>query len=174
MMMARLIPFGKHPMAAVGQDRFFFASGDTWEIQVFSPDGTLSGLIRWDRDLQPVQGSDVTAFIEARVEAAESPAQAQEIRQQYTEMPTPEFKPAFAGMTVDARGFLWVERYGGVGADPPEFDIFDPEGRLVGFAALPEDAEILEIGNEYILALFRDELGIEYVRMYGLQRPAGS
>ena len=172
MMMARLIPFGKFPMAAVGGDRFFFASGDSWEIREYSADGTLSQLIRWDRDRRPVEGGDLRAFIEARVEAAEDPTQAQEIRQQYADMPAADFMPAFAGITVDARGFLWVERYRVPEEGLPEFDILDPEGRVVGFASLPEEADVLEIGDDYILALYRDELEIEYVRVYRLQRPS--
>ena len=27
-----------------------------------------------------------------------------------------------------------------------------------------------EIGEDYVLGLWRDELGVEYVRMYGLER----
>ncbi|MFH1764845.1 MAG: hypothetical protein ABIF09_11690, partial [Gemmatimonadota bacterium] len=31
-MMARLIPFGKHAMQTVGPERFYYASGDRWEV----------------------------------------------------------------------------------------------------------------------------------------------
>jgi hypothetical protein len=172
-MMARLVPFGKFPMAAVGGDRFYFGSGDTWEIREYSPDGVLRKLIRWDKPLRPVESEDLSRFIEAQVEDAEDPTQAQELRQQYADMPSPDFMPAFAGLSVDAMGYLWVERYRGPGEDEPEFDIFDTQGRLVGYAALPEDADVLEIGENHILALYRDELGIEFVRMFAFHQPEG-
>ncbi len=172
-MMARLVPFGKFPMAAVGGNRFYFGSGDSWEIREYSPEGALRQLIRWDKPLRPVESEDLSRFIESQVEDAEDPTQAQEIRQQYAEMPSPDFMPAFAGLSVDAMGYLWVERYRGPGEDIPEFDIFDSQGHLAGYAALPEDADVLQIGDDYILALYRDELGIEFVRMFAFHRPEG-
>lgn len=174
MMMARLIPFGKHPMAAVGSDHLYFSSGDRWEIQAFSRDGKLARLIRWDRPPRPVEASDVDVFVEDQVANAQDPGQAQDIRQQYREMPVPDVMPRFAGITVDALGYLWVERYRTSLEPTPVFDILDPEGRLVGRASLPEDADLMEIGEDYVLALYRDELDIEYVRMYHLRRPVGN
>ncbi|MFH1762949.1 MAG: hypothetical protein ABIF09_02040 [Gemmatimonadota bacterium] len=42
----------------------------------------------------------------------------------------------------------------------------------MGRATLPPVSEILEIGEDYILALHRDELEVEYVRLFSLHRPA--
>jgi len=174
MMMARLIPFGKHPMAAVGANHLYFSSGDLWEIQAYSRDGVLNRLIRWDRPPRPVESQDVELFVEDQVENAQDPSQAQDIRQQYREMPVPDFMPPFASITVDAEGYLWVERYRTPEETTPVFDIFDPGGRLVGRGTLPEDADVLEIGEGFVLVLYRDELDIEYVRMYDLRRPGPS
>ncbi len=45
-MSARLIPFGRYAMQTVGPDRFYYASGDLWEIQAFDSAGELRRLIR--------------------------------------------------------------------------------------------------------------------------------
>lgn len=64
-----------------------------------------------------------------------------------------------------------MERYRTPGEEPTVYDILDPEGRLVGWVFLPDQLDILEIGQDYILGLYRDELEVEYVRMYRLHRP---
>ena len=74
----------------------------------------------------------------------------------------------------DLFGYLWVESYRVPGDDPLSYDVFDPEGRLVGQATLPDDMEILEIGRDYLLTLFRDELEVEHIRLYPLRRPEGT
>ena len=51
------------------------------------------------------------------------------------------------------------------------WSVFDPEGRLVGSLDMPDGVEVLEIGENYLLGLYRDEFEVEYVRAYGLTRP---
>jgi hypothetical protein len=170
-MSASLIPFGKYSMSAVGPRHLFIGSGDSHEIQVRDPSGALVRVIRWNRALVPVTEANLAAYVEERAAEAVDENAARTIRQNLAEMPVPDHMPAFAGLSADALGYLWVETYDGPGDELPSYDIFDPEGRMVGGATLPEDMEILEIGEDHLLALFRDELEVEYVRLYDLQRP---
>jgi hypothetical protein len=89
-------------------------------------------------------------------------------------MPVPDFMPAFAGLHADVLGYLWVDEYRRPGDDTPVFDILDPDGALVGRTTLPAVSEILEIGEDYILALHRDELEVEYVELFSLHRSANN
>jgi hypothetical protein len=170
-MAARLIPFGKYAMAAVSPDRLLFGSGDSYEILAYDPSGRLLEVFRRDREPVPVAGSDLDAYIEERAADAEDENAARETRQSFADMPVPDFMPAFAGLESDAFGYLWAEAYRRPGEEGASFDIFDPQGALVGKVVLPEWVEILEIGRDYVLGLFRDELDVEYVRLYRLQRP---
>lgn len=169
-MSARLIPFGKHAMATAAPDRMYFGSGDSWEIQGYGLDGRLNRLIRLDRELLPVTGDLMAAHLRAEEAEAVDEAQAREIRQGIEEMPIPDFLPAFASLHSDKVDHLWVERSRGPEDSPPTFDIFNPEGTLVGLASLPADLSVLEIGDDYLLGLFRDELEVEYLRLYPLRR----
>ena len=170
-MMARLIPFGKHAMQAAGSDRFYYASGDRWEIQAFDPVGELREVIRLHRNPVPVRAEDLAALIQEEIDQASDPSEAPDIRAGFEEMPVPDAMPALAGLHADALGYLWVERYRRPGDETPVFDILDPGGGLVGWAALPSGGEVLEIGPDYVLTLQRDQLEVEYVRLFGLQRP---
>jgi len=169
-MSARLIPFGKYAMAAVAPDRMYFGSGDSWEIQGYGVDGRLNRLIRLDREILPVTGGLVEAHVQKEVAEATDQAEIREIRQGIEEMPLPDFLPSFAGLNTDKDEYLWVERSRGPGDPIPVFDIFSPGGALVGLASLPADLSVLEIGKDYLVGLFRDELEVEYLRLYPLQR----
>jgi hypothetical protein len=170
-MMARLIPFGKHAMQAVAPDRFYYASGDLWEIQAFDPAGELRRLIRFARDPMPVRSEDLEALIQEEIAELGEPSEAPGVRAAYEEMPVPDVMPALAGLHADALGYLWVEEYRRPGDDTPVFDILDPDGAHVGRVTLPEGMEILEVGDDYLLALYQDELGVEYVKVLTLLRP---
>jgi hypothetical protein len=173
-MMARGVPFGKHPMAAVGRGGFFFGSGDEWEIQLYSPEGELKRIIRLDRERRPVGNQDLENFIAAQVDEVGDPSEVQALRNLYADMPIPDFMPVFERLVTDSRGDLWVERFRAPGNSTPEFDILDSQGRIMGWARLPEEAVVLDIGEDYVLALYRDDLGVEYVKQYHLDRPMGS
>ena len=49
-------------------------------------------------------------------------------------------------------------------------DVFGPDGVYLGTVKLPHDIDVMEIGADYVLGVARDELGVEYVQVYGLER----
>ena len=96
---------------------------------------------------------------------------------------------------LDDEGFLWVRRLP-VGDDegrrwdvpaPPDYeepsgwvvwlssglhDVFRPDGVYLGTMRLPQGFDVMEIGSDYVLGVARDEMGVEYVQVYGLERGA--
>ena len=92
-----------------------------------------------------------------------------------------ETHPAHHGFLVDRSGYLWVLRYNPRRFDngripPPIFDetsswdIFDPQGIWLGLVHTPPRFVLYEVGEDYLLGMWRDELEVEYVQMYGLVR----
>jgi hypothetical protein len=71
---------------------------------------------------------------------------------------------------VDQTGTLWVNAYGMPGADSTTWSVFDADGRWLSDIMLPEAWQILDVGQDYILALTRDELDIERVQKHRLHR----
>jgi hypothetical protein len=45
-----------------------------------------------------------------------------------------------------------------------------PEGRVLARIVLPETFELYDAGPDWVLGRELDDLGVEYVRMYGLVR----
>ena len=72
---------------------------------------------------------------------------------------------------ADAVAHLWVEEYESTDDFPMRlWTVFDPEGRVLGFFETPKDWRIHEIGEDYILVGVQDELGVETVQVWPLER----
>ena len=65
------------------------------------------------------------------------------------------------------------------GAEPPPFEILAPDGTWLGSVTLPPglhhafiqyQAPYMEIGDDYVLGVWTDELDVQYVRMYRINR----
>ena len=76
---------------------------------------------------------------------------------------------------TDAVDHLWVEEYEFPGEERPGrlWTVFDPEGYALGFVETPEVFWIHEIGEDYILTWERDEMGVESVQLWPLDRGGG-
>ena len=83
-----------------------------------------------------------------------------------------EHYPAFASVMSDALDHLWVREYEVPGEERPGslWTVFDAEGRVQGLVEMPAGLVIYEIGEDYILGKLRDELDIEYVQVWPLER----
>jgi hypothetical protein len=53
------------------------------------------------------------------------------------------------------------------------YDVFGPDGRWRGRALAEQRVRPLEIGETYLLGLREDELGVQYLELYGLGPPSG-
>mgnify|MGYP001821510072 FL=1 len=166
-------PFGKEAVVAVGRQHFFYGSQDRYEIQVWSRDGGLERIIRQEAELLPVSDSQVADRLAEELEHLEDDGNdlSQRYRREFEATPIPDFHPAHGEIHADLLGFLWVEETRPSNQEPCMASIFDPEGRLVATLPLPDELRVLEIGADYVLGSYSDELGVQYLRMYALQRP---
>jgi hypothetical protein len=60
--------------------------------------------------------------------------------------------------------------YAHPGSDERRWTVFSPEGRALGSVVTPPGLRVLEIGRDYVLGVWQDELDVEYVRMHRLDR----
>ena len=162
------LPFGRNPTAAVEGTRFCFGASDTYEIACYERDGTLRRLMRRSVAPRPVTPADFEAYKEQDLAGVDDETARRDAERRYAEMPVPETMPAYATFTFDASGNLWVREFtvGEVASWP--WTVFDPEGRMLGTIALPADFRVTQIGDDFVLGLWRDDLDVEHVRLYRL------
>lgn len=87
-------------------------------------------------------------------------------------MPLVESFPAFRTLLTDGLDHLWVREATLPGMDRPAplWTVFNPEGRVLGFIETPDGLTIMEIGADYILGRTTDDLGVESVQVWALER----
>ncbi len=152
--------------------RVAISSPEAWEIRFYSTDGRLVRILR-----APIPRVEVTPEVrDARKRYFEglapgiglSPRQAASME---GAMPVPDSLPAIGDMRRDRADRLWVGRRL---ADPlkvQDYDVFDAGGHWITTVQLPVELGYLrEIGEDYVLMVWRDESDVQYVRLYRLEK----
>lgn len=164
-------PFTPAPMSWAHGSRFFYGAGDRPEIDVFDSTGQLFMRIR-----TAAQAREVTSGMrdahreETMARAPDDPAVRRQWERSLDDVPFPAALPVYRRLRVDRTGMLWVQAYPLPGADSVSWSIFDAEGRWISDVFLPAEWEIQDIGADYVLVLWRDEMDVEHVRRHGLRR----
>jgi hypothetical protein len=151
------------PLTAAGRSVWYYGSGDALEFQARRMDGTLLRIARLDRTRRAMPG-EVRAARDSVLREA-SP----EARAFWGRVPLPDSLPAHGRLVLDRAGNLWVQGY--TVLDEEEFwHVLDPRGRWLGDVQPPAGLRITEIGEDYLLGIRADSVGVQRVMVFGLQR----
>jgi hypothetical protein len=170
--------FGRNSYLAPSAAGFVAGESDSFELRRRSWDGRLVTIIRKPGPARTVTDAELTI----------AKANAERARQQIlritgmtarglsstagTELPHRSTHPYFDALMVDATEHIWV-RQSSRGAATQSWLVFDPGGIWLGAISLPGNLRVTDIGPDYVLGIYRDDLGVESVRLYGLDRRRG-
>jgi hypothetical protein len=158
-------PFEQMGLAAVGSHGPVVEGDPEFELRQFDSEGRLVAIFRVDA------GTRVTPLeaLDRHVQQSSDPA---EMRRIYLLMGLPEVLPAFQALRVDDLGWYWAQmfKWSGEKSEWSEWLVLDPEGQARGIVELPSDLEVHAIGETYIIGRWIDDLRVEYVRRYALDR----
>lgn len=165
------LPFARDAHRAVSNTTIWVGISDTYEIRGYSREGRLNTVIRVDRSVRSVDGTQLDLWFDHALADLEEP----NIRQMYREvrdvMEAPPTFPAFSSLATDTEGNVWVEEYQVPWAeDLPQWRIFDPSGRAKAVVRMPRGLLVQEIGLDYVMGLWLDALDVEHIRVYRLDR----
>lgn len=168
--------FGKGPRYSVAAGRLAVVDTERFSVRSISlDDGSTARILRRDVPVSEVTSEDVDAYVEWMT--AMSVAQGLYLPPGLREQPRASTLPVLKSINLDADGNLWVEPHSRHGAEVPPFEVYAADGTWLGTVALPPGLQLVnsvgiptgfDIGDDYILGVWQDELGVEYVRMYGL------
>ena len=159
---------------AVGPDGYFVTEGDSYSIDDYDVSGRLRRIIRLARGPRPVT-DDVKAAHEARLREQTLPEDEEWLQWQLS-VSYPSHLPTSEWLRADSEGNVWArqEKYGAAAgvADPEmsEFFIFGADGRHLGVVELPANLEVYQIGADFLLAKMRDDLDVDYVHLYRIEK----
>jgi hypothetical protein len=172
------------PPVALYDNWMLWGNPDSFEIQVFDLNATATRLrpariIRYALPNRPVDDQlrerylDLMLRLQRNKEDSLATVEAEKAR------PARPTLPAFQTLRVDQSGNLWVEHtrlsnYPGRELDNTEqqtWTVFDPSGALLGDVITPAGLAIAQIGNGWILGVWKDSDDVEHVKLYRLGAP---
>ncbi|NIM49980.1 MAG: hypothetical protein GTN78_22390 [Gemmatimonadales bacterium] len=170
--------FGRYTSYSVYRDRFYVADNATYEIKAYSPGGQLRSIVRKHHQHLDVTQEDLDLDLERRLRYMRDEVRRSRVERVFRERPKVSTMPAFGSpammaeaVRVDQVGNLWVLEYSRPSDHRLRWTVFDPDGRLLGTLQLPAGLRLLDIGDDCVLGLWRDELDVEHVRLYELSKP---
>jgi hypothetical protein len=159
-------PFASETYLRAGADGMYAGRGDRYEILRFNRSGALERIIRVDQPPVPVT-ADMIARHRTEPRGRNSPSRPI-VEPKIDAAWYPKVLPAYAALRIDGAQRLWVKDYPIPGEKQPRWKVFDRSGALLGSVLTPAGLEVLEIGTDYLLGVWLDQLDVEYLRVYAL------
>jgi hypothetical protein len=161
------LPFSVNGRLAPSPDGYCYVFGTRFEIRCFSYAGSTTLLIRNAATPRPIGPSDVEWFWENAL-AETNPVASAAMRRRREEMPFPDTFPAFEDLLADDLGRAWAQVYPLPDAPELEWRVFD-SGRWTARLTVPAAFQLMAISGDRLLGVWRDELGVESVRLYRIE-----
>ena len=166
----RPLALGKHPSVAIGSNRAYVGTADSFAIMVFDLSGKRIGLLNERRALVPVTKNDIDEE-HAREIASDGKNWKQGIERDYAKMTFPKSLPAYSAFLIDALDKLWVKDFPRSASSTVRWSTFSNDGKAEGQVLLPTNLDVFEIGTDYILGRYLDpKESVPQVRLYKLTR----
>jgi hypothetical protein len=167
------VPFGRSAFARITGDRVVAAASDAYSLDVYRRDGTLEAIIRLAVEPQQVRPGDYEVLRDEALASLRTDFQRQTEGESWEAMPRHETFPAFHSLMADHSGNLWVRDYLVPDDVRTVWTVFDTEGTALGRVQTPTGLQIFEIGEDYVLGVWKDELEVEWLRLHAIEKPEG-
>lgn len=164
------VPFGLRRALVVHGMSVFTGDGSAFEVAVLDTAGRITLMARRPDTDRTVTPADVRRYGEIQLDALPAGAPDERVRRMLREAKVPAMKPAWDQLVVDAEGGAWVRHFALERDAPATWSVFDVEGLWLGEIGMPPRFEVKQIGSDWVLGTWTDELGVEYVRLYGLEK----
>jgi hypothetical protein len=169
--------FAPYPAAAVSATGPVLTSGAEFEILVFDGAGRPASRLRVPRRRRAVSRADFDAYVAFRIEEADDDSMGvdrprylttRRIWEAFADMPLPDSMRTYTELRVDSRGWIWAQLYDWDRRQPSLWMVFDTGGRARGTVELPPRLDVHEIGEDYVLGVVHDRMGVASVRRHRL------
>jgi hypothetical protein len=163
----RTAPFSPVPAQDEYGDCLYIVAGDDFDVRIFSSDGRLQRIVRNAGERRAVSEALRAAWMDDMLGEIPEAARPQ-ARQVMEGIPAPDELPVYNKVQVDPLGYIWLQEY-----SPPHgvgrwWIVLEPNGTLLGRVEMPARFDVYDVGADYVLGRWRDELGEEFVRLYAM------
>lgn len=174
-------PISPRPLVRTGGDRVYVAETLTPRITELDVPTGRARVIEWE-PASPLSHADAVAIAREQVSTPGSSAMDEAwTLASFSALTGDEEVSVFWDFLIDGESFIWIREYdpgihatnvGGLvsAGSGGRWSVFDFEGRHVTTVVVPDDFEPLSIDADRLIGVRRDELDVESVRVYRIQR----
>lgn len=153
-----------------GVDGVWLGTGEEYELRYHDSHGAVRRIVRHPGGEVPLDPVRIDSARASALEGVDSPRFRRMVDLLYRRDHQPSVLPPYSAMVTDVEGNVWVREY-----RPPEgravrWDVFRPDGTLLGGVELPARFRPLRIGRDRMLGVATDELDVERVEVLALTR----
>jgi hypothetical protein len=166
-------PFAQDLVIVVRDEHVYAIINDGSEILVAHARQGVERLVRMAEGSTRIPDNEIEAYRTAALESYGTPSIRQELHESVLRGASfPEFMPTFSDLVVDVDGYLWARLYQlPREAEDVTWRVFSPTGEWLHDVTLPATLSLVLVGADYLLGVDVDELGVEFVHVYALERP---
>lgn len=169
----RRLPFSAHPAWAAAGRHFYVAGGAGAEVELWRGDGGLERIVRWSPAPRPVTDETLARYRDYLLESTDN-ADTRRVHEVFVaQAPVPNRLPVtgeVSAVLVDDVRNLWIASFRLPWEAQAEWVVLSPEGEWLGAVPMPASFTPHQVGSDFVLGGWRDELGAEFVRMYALEK----
>jgi hypothetical protein len=163
----------------VGEEQFLYATGRHEQLEIWSRDGDLRRIVRWQARDRSIGADDAEVWRRKRREEIEARFQITPQMEPFIaaqvgpNLPVAAQYPGHDRVVVSQTGEIWVQQYRRpLDEGPNPWWVFSGSGEFVCAALLPKDLSVLAIDGTRVLGLSTDSLDVEYVLGFDVSFPA--
>ncbi len=163
--------FGSRTRLAGDGETFWVTRGGEPQLERRSPTGDTLEIIRWEPRDQEVRSEHVEAYLAERLADAVSEEARRRIRSIQEMTPVAARFPAVDRLFTDQTTKVWARQFRRpTDIGPHQWLVFFPDGGIAARIRVPLSFEILDAGDDYLLGMSRDEVDVEYVQLYQIEK----
>lgn len=168
--------FGRRGLMAIAGTGFYRAETNRFQATFYSPEGNPVRTLRRPYEAVRATAEDVAATRRLLGEDDDLTRMDPDLgavqRRLAEKIPHRPMLPAVSQIRVDRQDNLWMQAYAAPDAKSAEWSVFDPEGHWLVVVEIPAHLEVLEIGDDYLLAKTVDPTDdVERVVLHRLRKP---
>lgn len=175
--------FGNGNEFSAQAGRIAIIATDTFSVTVSGLDGSPALIIRREVLPEPATEEQFNRYVDGVLQLVfpgendEAREDVERYRRSLLDQPKAPTLPILRSVQLDEEGNIWLEMYYHPGEDPPPYQVFKADGTWLGEVAMPPGldrgfntywAPYFQIGSDFILGVWKDELDVQYVRLYEL------
>lgn len=168
------VPFEVPVRLALGREHLVLIDGKLPQVREYDAEGGLRRILRVEMGKRQATARDLDGYVEVQRRRMRTRGGAAQIEEAIRALPWRREMPVFDEILVDMGGFTWVRLYGFDPAVSRRWVVFTPEGMALGMVETPPGLEVQQVGDDFILGVTSDSLGVEHVRRHRLRRGAGA